>query len=284
MISENKKIYWLASYPKSGNTWFRVFLANYLNKKDIPISINEINTGAIASSRVLFDNYCAVNSTDLTFTEIDLIRPDIYIELASELKEKSYNKVHDAYTFNSKGLPIFPTEISAGIIYILRNPLDVAISYSNHNGTTIDKAIDLLNNGDHKLSNSEKKQATQLQQKLLTWSEHVKSWTEQKNIPILIIKYEDLLSNPLENFKKTLKFLNIGINTKKILQSIEFSKFENLQKQEKEQGFKEKPEKAKAFFNIGKANNWELVLTQEQIQNIINKNKEIMLKYNYLKN
>ncbi|MEM9783942.1 MAG: sulfotransferase, partial [Pseudomonadota bacterium] len=38
-----RTIVWLASYPKSGNTWMRLFLANYIMKRETPLPINEIN-------------------------------------------------------------------------------------------------------------------------------------------------------------------------------------------------------------------------------------------------
>ena len=279
---DNKKIYWLASYPKSGNTWFRIFLANYLSNSDKPISINEISTGAIASSRVLFDNISALTATDLTHDEVDLLRPDIYREFASEIKTNSYHKVHDAYTLNTDNVPIFPSEISKGVIYFIRNPFDVAISYANHSSITIEKSIDLLNNTNHRLSKSTKGVSNQIRQKLLTWSEHVNSWTNQQEIPILVMRYEDMISDSYSSFKNAINFLSLVFDEDEIRKSIEFSSFNELKKQEKIEGFKEKPIKTKSFFKSGKANNWKGKLTQEQIDKIIEYNKEVMIKYKYL--
>ncbi len=281
-MSNNKKIYWLASYPKSGNTWFRVFFANYINNSDIPISINEISTGSIASSRVLFDNISALTATDLTQDEVDLLRPDIYRELNSDIDGYAYHKVHDAYTLNTNNEPLFPSDVSKGVVYFIRNPFDVAISYANHSSISIDKSIELLNSNEHKLSKSEKKLSNQIRQKLLTWSNHVNSWTTQTDIPVLVLRYEDMLENTYDVFKQAVEFLNLDFDENKLKKAIKFSSFKELKKQEKEAGFKEKPLKTKSFFKTGKAGTWKTILTNEQIEKIINNNKLVMKKYNYL--
>ena len=278
----NKKIYWLASYPKSGNTWFRIFLANYLSNTDKPISINEISTGSIASSRTVFDNISALTATDLTQDEVDLLRPDIYREMALEIESVGYHKVHDAYTLNTKNKALFPADVSKAVIYFIRNPLDVALSYANHSSISIDKSISLLNNSEHELSKSKNKLSDQVRQKLLSWSQHVNSWINQTEIPVLVMRYEDMLNDAYACFKTALEFLEIECDDAKLIQAIEFSSFQELKKQENEIGFKEKPIKTKSFFKSGESGKWKSELNELQIEKIINNNKEVMKKYNYL--
>ena len=79
-----KNITWLASYPKSGNTWFRIFLANYLSNSDNPISLDEIEQTPIASSAIDFEEIVGLNPFELTADEVDLYRPDIYQTLSKE--------------------------------------------------------------------------------------------------------------------------------------------------------------------------------------------------------
>jgi hypothetical protein len=280
-LEYKKNIYWLASYPKSGNTWFRIFLANYLNKSNEPISINEIGTGSIASSRVMFDDVSAIASSELLQDEIDMLRADIYREFSKELKENSYNKVHDSYILVN-GKPMFPKEISAGVIYFVRNPLDVVLSYANHSSIDIDKSIKLINSSKHKLAKSKKGLNNQLQQQLGSWSQHVKSWTEQKEIPVLIMRYEDMLDDTYNVFKKALEFLKLDFDETKFAKAIENSSFNVLTKLEEKDGFKEKPLKTEKFFNTGKSGNWKEVLNKEQINLIVENNREQMLKFNYL--
>ena len=278
----NKNIYWLASYPKSGNTWFRIFLSNYLSDSDKPVSINEINTGTIASSRVAFDDLSALPSSELKAEEIDVLRPEIYRRMSLEQEGVSFHKAHDAYLQTLNNEPLFPAEVSAGAIYFVRNPLDVAISFANHLSMSIDDTIDRMNDNDFGLSFSGKKISKQLRQKLLSWSNHYLSWTEQKSISVLVLKYEDMLEKTEESFKKAVKFLNLELDETKLKKAIKYSSFDFVKKQEEKEGFQEKPKKAKSFFNKGKSGNWQDVLTDEQINKIINSHYDVMKKLGYL--
>jgi hypothetical protein len=280
-LSYKKNIYWLTSYPKSGNTWFRIFLSNYLSNDDKAKSINDIKTGNIASSRVMFDDVSAIASSDLSQKEIDILRPQVYKEFSTELKEISYNKVHDAYTF-TENEAMFPKEISVGVIYFVRNPLDVVVSFANHSTIEIDKSIKAINSEEHCLARSVKTLNNQLRQFLGTWSYHVKSWTEQKDIPILVMRYEDMLEDTYAEFKKAIDFLKLDFNEKKFIKAIENSSFKTLSEIEDKEGFKEKPLKAKKFFNKGKSGVWKSVLSQKQTESIIEKHKEQMIKFSYL--
>ncbi len=71
-------IYWLASYPKSGNTWLRSFLSNLQQDGDAPADINELATGTIASARDWLDEALGFDSADLSADEIDRLRPAVY--------------------------------------------------------------------------------------------------------------------------------------------------------------------------------------------------------------
>ena len=105
MAKSLKKIIWLASYPKSGNTWFRMFFSNLLSSSDEPVSINNIMDPNIASQRYLFDNYAGVNSSDLSEQEIGNLRPKVYAALAAELADTIFMK-GPAGAFMEKGFDI----------------------------------------------------------------------------------------------------------------------------------------------------------------------------------
>ena len=130
----DKGIFWLASYPKSGNTWFRVFLAHVLNQAEAPIDINHLNTGQIASSRPWLDEALGFDSASLTHDELDALRPLVYQWYHETIDKIGYHKIHDAYTYISHDAPLIPNQSCLGAIYFIRNPLDVAISFANQNG------------------------------------------------------------------------------------------------------------------------------------------------------
>ena len=83
-MDDLKKIVWLASYPKSGNTWFRIFLSNILESSSSIKSINQLNRTMNASSRTLIDKYSGVSSANLTELETEKLRPLVYRTMAEQ--------------------------------------------------------------------------------------------------------------------------------------------------------------------------------------------------------
>src|SRR6056300_989710 len=140
-MTNSAKLFWLASYPKSGNTWTRAFIANLLNEDPDPVDINELNTGAIASGREWVQAAFDFDIDELTHDEVDQLRPHAYRWLSDRAANYEYHKTHDAFSYvDEEGrLPLFPPEATAGALVIVRNPLDVAVSFAHHNASTIDK-------------------------------------------------------------------------------------------------------------------------------------------------
>jgi aryl sulfotransferase len=65
---------WLASYPKSGNTWMRALLGNVLAQDGAPSGIDAL-LGAHASDRTRFDFVMLLDTGLLTHDEVDDLRP-----------------------------------------------------------------------------------------------------------------------------------------------------------------------------------------------------------------
>ncbi len=274
-------IYWLASYPKSGNTWLRILLTNYLRNSDKPADINDLDIYALGSDRETFDELLGIESADLTRRQINYYRPLVYERMAAENSEPLFLKVHDSFKYNSEGQPIFSKQGTAGAIYLIRNPLDVAVSYAHHQDTTIDKMIGFMNNNEANLAGSNKP-STQLPQKLNSWSRHVCSWNDEPDLHILVIRYEDMLRRTTEVFSKILRFIGLEIEESRIKKAIEFSSFEKLREQEKVSGFLEKQPTAKSFFRKGKSGSWQEILTEKQIYQIIENHRAVMRRFGYL--
>ncbi|MGD8781907.1 MAG: sulfotransferase domain-containing protein [Ignavibacteria bacterium] len=276
-------IYWLASYPKSGNTWFRIFLANLLSDKDEPVDINNMGIrNTIASNRGMFDELIGYDSSDLTMDEIDSLRPDLYSLFAKIDDNIKYLKIHDAYTKLNDGRNIIPNDGTLGALYIIRNPLDVAVSFANHSQITIEKSVDRMCEADFSFCRKDDVMSIQLRQKLLSWSGHVKSWTEQTDMKVHVIRYEDMKKKPYETFKSSIEFLGLNDKLDKLERAIGFSDFKIVKKQEEENGFIEKPVKAESFFREGETASWKKYLNKEQINKIIENHKEVMIKFGYL--
>lgn len=278
----NKKIIWLASYPKSGNTWFRVFLSNLLSDDDKPADINNLHNTPIASARQIFDEVTGLSSSELTFDEIENLRPEVYKQIAKESDEIIYKKIHDAYHLTQKGNFLVPAESSKGVIYFVRNPLDVAISFAHHSNCSVDKSIKHMTDNNYSFCAKDDRLHNQLVQKLNTWSNHVKSWLDQKDIPVYLMRYEDMKADTFNVFKNATTFIGLNKTDEEIKKAIKYSSIKELQKQEKTNGFKEKSLNSKSFFRKGEINSWKNILTDEQIDEIISQNSEIMKRLGYL--
>ena len=280
--SQYKGIIWLASYPKSGNTWFRVFLNNLLSDSDSPVDINKLDSSIISSNRELFDRNLGINTSDLTFKEIDIYRPDVYRKLAENTDDIAFVKIHDAWQANELGEPIFPADVTKGVIYFIRNPLDIAVSFAHHGDISISNSINNLNRSDFGLCKKTDRLYNQIHQALNDWSHHVISWTRDSGLPIHVVRYEDLVDNTIQEFTNCLNFIGLEHDHTKIKRAILHSSFETLQEQEKLHGFREKESRAKSFFRKGIVNDWKSQLTQADVDEIVRKHENIMSEFGYL--
>lgn len=260
-------IIWLASFPKSGNTWFRIFLANLAAGDNGPADINDLDErGGIASSRHDFETATLLDSGLISHDDIDQLRPRVYERLAAEATAQRWIKVHDAYTLTAAGEPMFGRHTARAAVYLVRDPRDVAVSLAYHNSTTVDAAIELINAPDGALCRARRGMASQLRQKLLGWSGHVASWLDQTDIPVLPLRYEDLVANPVTGFAAALRFAERPATEAEIERAIRYADFAELQRQENEKGFAERTSRTAPFFREGRAGSWRDNLTREQIE------------------
>ncbi len=275
-------IIWLASYPKSGNTWVRAFLTNYQRNSDQPADINTLNGGPIATDRHLFDEYIGMSSSDMTTDEIERYRPLFYNLLAADCASTRFIKVHDAYSYNRDGQALFPISATSGVIYVVRNPLDVVVSYAHHEYKSLDDIISRMNLSRFTILNSPDVLYTQLPQTLLSWSGHVRSWLEQTDLNVHIVQYEELLQRPLATFTEIVRFCGLPQDVPRIKKAIDFSCFDRLYDQEVSRGFAEKQPTSQSFFRQGKAGDWQTHLTRGQVQQLAETHHRIMDRFGYL--
>jgi hypothetical protein len=275
-------IFWLASYPKSGNTWFRVFLENLRGDSDQPARINELKTGMIASARFWIDIVLGFDSADLDADALDRLRPVVYRWTADHVDETGYYKIHDAYTCLPDGEPLVSRAATRGALYLLRNPLDVAISFAHHLRCSIDQAIAHMGNPDYAFCANPKRPDVQVRQKLLNWSGHVRSWVDAEGLAREVIRYEDLHARPLETFTRAAAFLGLPSERAPIEKALRFSHITELQRQEAEDRFQETPQGVPQFFRKGQVGDWRATLTPAQVARIVADHGEVMNRFGYL--
>ena len=280
LVDLKGKVVWMASYPKSGNTWFRCFLSALLTGK---VDINHINTDGIFSNRHLFDNVIDIDGRLLDEEEAKLRMAEVYRFHMKFSQKLEFTKVHDAYTYDQNDDPIFPTDVSHHVVYLVRNPLDVVASFANHNSCTKDQAIMLMNKPNGYLAKQKNglNINNQLPQLMYDWSGHVKSWLDQKEIPVTIMRYEDTKNDDVGNFHRVMKAVGLNVSKKKVKDAVELAKFDKLRKAEDEDGFREKISNVKNFFRSGKSGGYRDELTLNQVDKILAVHYDVMERLLY---
>tara|TARA_B110000977_G_scaffold45636_1_gene62030 strand:+ start:298 stop:1149 length:852 start_codon:yes stop_codon:yes gene_type:complete len=280
-------IIWIASYPKSGNTWLRSLISSYFFTDDGFFDFKLLKNIPSYPSPPFFEKY-----------------PDKFDKPEATAKywineqeriNKNNNKLIFLKTHNAlckiNGCSFTDTKNSLGAVHIIRDPRNVISSISNHYQIDLDEALKFMKTP-NKAIFVKKDQRYLGFNALFSWSLNNKSWSECQKFPILTIKYEDLEKETFETFKKVIEFikkvskLKEDFNQKKAEMAIENCNFEKLQKLEKEKGFyeaiskKNSSEKIK-FFNLGNKNNYKDLLNKNLIDEMNLFYKDELKKYDY---
>lgn len=280
-VRKNQRIVWLASYPKSGNTWFRAFLSVLLKNEEL--NLNKIETDGIFSGKNLVESALDLDADLLSRNQIESFQKITFNHLAEKSTDLLYIKIHDAFTFSQRDkLPLIPEESTKLAICIVRNPLDVALSLVNHVDKPIDEVINkYIINPSGAFDKPTGSAGNQFYQPLGTWSMHVESWLRKPSFPVHFIRYEDMKDRPFETFKGAIKEIGNQVSDEQIRQAIDATQFEKLQKKEQETGFKEKHVHSTNFFFKGQVGRWKEELSDEQIEKIRSVNKPMMQEFGY---
>jgi hypothetical protein len=273
-----QNILWLASYPKSGNTWLRIFLGNVFNNADRPLDINRL--GVYTYGEMSPDLYERVAGRPLaTLDDLTLfrLRPQVHRLLARLRPDTVIVKVHSAVAMIEE-VPTVTPEVTAGAIYVVRNPLDMVLSYADHYGLSLDQAIEAISSYHNRTATA----PGSVCQYLCDWSGHVKSWTEAPGLTPHVVRYEDLLAEPREHFAGILGFMRLEIPKARLRRAVEFSAFGELQRQERQRGFREKSRNAERFFRQGEAGAWRQALTTAQADRLVQAHEPTMRRFGYL--
>ncbi len=271
---------WLASYPKSGNTWLRSFLAAYLHPGQ-PFDVNALDA-PIASARMLLDDSLGMELSDLPPEQVQNLLPLAYQAWAAEAHPfRRLVKTHDAFRLTPDGMPVFPPEVTQGVIHIVRDPRDVAVSLAHHNGCDLDAAITRLNNPKTWLATGKNKAGGQIPQHTQDWSGHACSWLDAP-FPRLLLRYEAMKAEPEAQFAAVVRFCELPFDALHLQQALAATAFGKLQAQEAAQGFRERPAGATApFFRSGQSGGWCKALSPAQVERIVTAHAEVMQRLGY---
>jgi aryl sulfotransferase len=284
---------WLASYPKSGNTWMRALLGNVLAEDGEHGGIDALVRGN-ASDRTRFDFVMLLDSGLLTHDEIDCLRPRAFKAIADgdyddccgigKAMPVCFVKAHEAYAMSPAGESLLGGSRGAcGAIAIVRDPRDVACSLAHHLDVSIDHAITAMSDNGRALTFGAptNRLDAQFRQRLASWSGHVASWLDQTDIPVHLIRYEDLQQDTGGTLHRTLVFAGLAASQEKINRAVESCKFAILRERELQKGFGEVPRKGAKFFRRGEAGSWRDELKPEQVARIETAHGRTMQRLGY---
>ncbi len=280
-------IIWLASYPKSGNTWLRSLLVSYYFTKTGEFNFDLLKKIYAFPARKFFKDYkdSLVNVDDTA---------KYWIE--AQKKINSDYKIRLLKTHNALGSinnnQFTDEQNTCGSIYIIRDPRNVITSIKNYYEIDYEEAFKFMTNEKNILSEKIEDKYVNFNF-LSSWNIHYKTWIENQLFPTLLVKYEDLEDNALLTLEKIINFINLKSNSnfikfdkEKANNSIKNCDFKILKKNEEENGFPEsnlgqKTGKRIKFFNQGEANNWREILPKDVLKKINNIFSEDLKKLNY---
>ena len=277
-------IIWIASYPKSGNTWVRTFLSNILYTND---GINDFTKLEKISQFPNRNHFKKFVKDFQKISEIYSNWKDVqdYINLDNRIKLFKTHHVNckiENYSFTDNSN-------SLGVIYIVRDPRTVLVSLKNHFMLNdFDEAKKFILNEKNwvgfNFDENNKNLLSKVPTLISSWRVNYLSW-KNKVQNYLFIKYEDLLANPNEQFYRITEYLEKLMKCKfdksKIDNAIKSTSFDELQKLEKKGYFNEYDKETK-FFNLGPKNDWKTMLNDEIVNEINLKFKSEMIELGYL--
>tara|TARA_Y100001970_G_scaffold140633_1_gene173165 strand:- start:518 stop:1411 length:894 start_codon:yes stop_codon:yes gene_type:complete len=297
-MEKYKKIFWISSYPKSGNTWIRLILCGLFFSKDG--RIENLNILENIPKLDTYDNFKFIKNISIKDYN-KIFKSNQYDEGSTSTLAKywieSQKKISGLYQnigfFKTHNARLkfkeydYTNEITTlGFIYVYRDPRDIAISYSKHLNKEIESTINFMKSNNILGNQSTKNRMPEF---IYNWQDHYKSWKNFIKVPSLFIKYENLISDIEKEINNIIYYFdknhNISIENKneKIKNIIKTTKFKNLQKIEKQKGFLEKS-KFSVFFRKGKFKQWQNELNLNQISLIEKSFKQKMIDLKYLKN
>ncbi|GAB5470054.1 MAG: sulfotransferase domain-containing protein [Rhodospirillales bacterium] len=272
-------IIWLASYPKSGNTWLRAFLANYLARADKPIAINDLPKHILGDNlRQHYLQFSGLKDESLDAAAIARLRPKVHQWMAASRGHDVFVKTHNAIAL-ADGVPLITPAATAGAIYVLRNPFDVALSFANHYQITLARAVESLCESDYRLP----EQSGILEQYLGDWGQHVKSWTTAQGMTRLVLRYEDLHAKPLKAFGEVVRFLGLPKEMDRLKRAVRFSSFNELKQQEgKTQFIEARPDGKAPFFRSGRSGGWRQAMEAPERDRLVERFGDLLREQGYL--
>lgn len=272
-------VYWIASYPKSGNTWMRLALASVrAGGATGDLAVNRAFAPLIGRAAD-YDTHLDIDAGDLTPAEALELRPDLVAAMVRDADAPLFRKTHEAWGDTPKGRKLYPPELTAGTLYLVRDPRDVAVSWAHHSARSIDETIAFM--AEPQALRADPGMGLVAEQQISSWSGHLESW-QRAAPPPLTVRYEDLLADPEHWLARAAAHLAIATTPAMIAAAVAATRFGVLQAAEAAGGFDIGQAAGRRFFRRGVAGGWRDTLTAAQAQRIVADHGEAMRGLGYL--
>ncbi len=199
------KIIWIASYPKSGSTWLQGFLGSLFTPANAPLDRNTLNQICpTLIDRALYDARAGKSTQGFSDEQILRLRHDVQKAIHETARESIFVKTNSWFG-DEQGTPLIEPEFTAGAIYLVRNPIDVAAPAAQQFGVSVDDMVQLMALPEFLTAPS----AKHVVEYIGSWSKNVASWTWRQNPKVLVVRYEDLTAAPEAKFGEIVAFLGL---------------------------------------------------------------------------
>ncbi len=283
---------WLASYPKSGNTWVRA-IVTALSTNPHLFQVNQLSSGAQPFSVASALPQLGLDSRWLSFDENDELRAGLIRSsggasltgsgadaVEPENPPPLLRKTHELWRPGTEGCEPFPADATRAAILVVRDPRDVACSYAPFFGVDLEEAIELMARSPEPGLGRPSQGMTA--QPWGSWSEHARAWlASDVPFPVHVVRYEDLRDDAVAALEPLFGSIGLRCTRDQLTAAVAQAEFDRLRESEARGGFREVSPQTRVFFREGRAGGWRDVLTDAQVAAIEADHADVMVRFGY---
>lgn len=228
-----------------------------------------------------FDTALGIKLADLSPQEAIALKPCRLEAEARHLSKPTLFRTHDAWVKTSQGEPLLSAVATASAVHLVRDPRDIAVSFAEFFDCSQDQAIALMADPTYRLVfDPDAPAGPQLPITLLDWSSHCLSWLSAEQVPRLLIRYEDVLADPVREFTRLAVFADLASTPEQVAAAVEATRFDRLKERDRKEGFAFRGD-GRSHFRVGRAGGWREALTPAQARRIEREHGEVMIRLGY---